>query len=192
MLLEHLVELKATSKAYTFDSWALFWKKQIDEGYGSCNFQTVGRDAKGCPPGLKPGYINGGSRRTLQALASNPNARGEARKALAADVNCLIASTHFLPLFFTSPDEERLVAESVSTVYISHKNADPVAAAEFLCRTLFRIIHLDMPLEEALLSAAERQGHPLVLKWLRDAKAKVLEVQDPESALSKVALQLKN
>lgn len=188
MLLEHLVELKAVSQPYSFDSYALYWKLQIDEGYGSCNFQSVGRDAKGCPPGLKPGYINGGSRRTLQALASQPNARGEARKALAADVNCLIAATHFLPLFLTTADEERLVAEAVSTVYISHKNPDPVAAAEFLCRALYRIIHLDMPLVEALRSAGERQGHPLINKWLRDAQAKVAEAQDPASALSKEPL----
>ena len=185
MLLDHLVELKATSQAYNFDSFALYWKRQIDEGYGSCNFQTVGRDAKGCPPGLKPGYINGGSRRTLQALASHPGARGDARKLLAADVNCLIAATHFLPLFFTTVDEERLVAEAVSTVYISHRNPDPVAAAEFLCRALYRIIHLDMPLVEALRSASERQGHPLITKWLRDAQAKVAEAQDPSSALSR-------
>ena len=84
MLLENLVELKAQGSPYTFDSYAAYWKRQIDEGYGSCNFQSVGRDAKGCPPGLKPGYINGASRRTLQMLAARPNARGEERKALAA------------------------------------------------------------------------------------------------------------
>lgn len=188
MLLEHLVELKTKgNQPYTFDSYALYWKRQIDEGYGSCNFQSVGRDAKGCPAGLKPGYINGGSRRTLQGLASNPGARGEARKALAADVNCLVSATHFLPLFLTTDDEERLVAEAVATVYISHKNEDPVAAAEFLCRALYRIIHQDMPLVEALRSAAERQGHPLISKWLSAAEAKVAEAQDPGSALSKEA-----
>ena len=185
MLLENLAEDKG---AYTFDIYAQYWKRQIDEGYGSCNFQTVGRDAKGCPPGLKPGYINGGSRRTLQALAANPSARGERRMALAADVNCLIAATHFLPLFLVESDEEKLVSDAVSTVYISHKNSDPVAAAEFLCRTLFRIIHLEMSLTEALQSAAARQGHPLISKWLQDAQAKVAEAQDPSSSLSKEEL----
>ena len=100
-----------------------------------------------------------------------------------------VPSSHaFLPLFLTSADEERLVSEAVSTVYISHKNADPVAAAEFLCRTLFRIIHSNMPLEEALISAAERQGHPLISKWLNDAQAKVAEALDPSSDLSKEEL----
>lgn len=187
MLLEHLVELKTASSpaAYTFDSFAAYWKRQIDEGYGSCNFQSVGRNAKGCPAGLKPGYINGGSRRTLQALGTNPSAKGDARKALAADVNCLMAATHFLPLFLVSANEEQLVADAVSTVFISHKNPDPVAAAEFLCRTLYRIIHLEMPLADALRSAAAVQAHPLITKWLGDAQAKVLEAQDPASALFK-------
>lgn len=185
MLLENLAEDKG---AYSFDSYALYWKRQIDEGYGSCNFQSVGRESKGCPPGLKPGYINGASRRTLQALAANPSVRGDRRKAVAADVNCLIAATHFLPLFLVSADEEKLVADAVSTVYVSHKNADPVAAAEFLCRTLYRIVHLDMPLAEALQAAAAVQGHPLITKWLQDAQAKVAEAQDPASSLSKEEL----
>ena len=34
-------------------------------------------------------------------------------------------------------------------------------------------------------SASERQGHPLISKWLRDALAKVAEAQDPSSALSR-------
>jgi len=185
MLLKNIAE----DKNYSFDSYASFWKKQIDEGYGSCNFQSVGRDAKGCPPGTKPGYINGGSRRTLQALASNPTAKGNARKALAANVNCLIAATHFLPLFLlagdSKPDEESIVADAVSTVYISHNNADPVAACEFLTRTLYRMFYNSMPLADALNFSAAKMNHQLINKWLSDAQNKVTEATDPNSALSK-------
>ena len=173
---------------YSFDKYANYWLQQInEEGYGSCNFQSVGRDAKSCPPGLKPGYINGGSRRTLQALATYPaNAvvAGERRKALAADVNCLVAATHFLPLFLISNDEEFLVKESVATVYISHRNRDPVAAAEFLSRTIYLMIHRDMDLLEALEAAAAKTTYPLIQKWLHDAVAKVHEATSPSSALS--------
>ena len=185
MLLDLLVELKKTNAPYSFDAYARYWKAQIDGGYGSCNFMSVGRDAKGCPPGMKPGYINGGSRRTLQALQQSPSATGEHRKALAADVNCLVAATHFLPLFLTITDEESLVHEAKQTVYLSHKNADPVAAAEFLARALYRIIHHDTPLERALIEAAAKTNHPPLNKWLRDAQAKVAEVLDPTSSLSK-------
>ena len=173
---------------YSFDKYANYWLQQINkEGYGSCNFQSVGRDAKSCPPGLKPGYINGGSRRTLQALATYPaNAvvAGERRKALAADVNCLVAATHFIPLFLISNDEEFLVKESIATVYISHRNRDPVAAAEFLSRTIYLKIHRDMDLLEALEAAAAKTTYPLIQKWLHDAIAKVHEATSPSSALS--------
>lgn len=183
MLLEHLVELKKDSRTYSFDSFAQYWKQQIDSGYGSCNFQSVGRDAKGCPPGLKPGYINGGSRRTLQVLADYPNSVGQQRKNLAANVNCLVAATHFLPLFMIFTDEERLVKEAVDTVFISHQHADPIGAAEFLTRAIFRIIYSDMELENALTSAAEKTNNPLVTKWLNDAIAKVAEANNPNSKL---------
>ncbi len=99
--------------------------------YGSCNFQSVPAGAP-CPSGTKPGYINGGSRRTLQALQQQPHAVGGHRKSLAANVNCLVAATHFLPLFFTHSSESDLVQAAVDTVYISHNNPDPIAAAEFL------------------------------------------------------------
>ncbi len=101
--------------------------------YGSCNFQTVPAGSP-CPSGTKPGYINGGSRRTLQALQQQPNAVGDQRKRLAANVNCLVAATHFLPLFFTHSSESDLVRAAVDTVFISHNNPDPIAAAEFLAR----------------------------------------------------------
>ena len=186
MLLDHLVAIKQSNAQYSFDSFAYYWKQQIDGGYGSCNFQSVGRDARGCPPNLKPGYINGGSRRTLQALEQYPGlAIGAQRKALAADVNCLVAATHFLPLFLTLDDEETLVHEAVQTVYISHRNSDPVAAAEFLARALYRVIYHKVTLEEALDEAAAKTQYPLITKWLGDAKAKVAEALDPSSSLSK-------
>lgn len=185
MLLKNIVQ----DGSYSFNSYAAFWKREIDEGYGSCNFQSVGRDATGCPPGLKPGYINGGSRRTLQALVSNPNAKGDARKALAANVNCLVAATHFLPLFLLAgdsiPDEENLVEDSKSTVYISHNNPDPLAACEFLTRTLYRMFYSNMALHEALQDSAARMNHKLISKWLLDAQNKVIEATAPDSALSK-------
>jgi ADP-ribosylglycohydrolase len=184
MLLECIEKLGM--ETYTFDKYAQYWLKQInEEGYGSCNFQSVGRDAKGCPPGLKPGYINGGSRRTLQALATQPGASGDRRKALASDVNCLVAATHFLPLFLISNNEEYLVKESVNTVYISHKSQDPLAAAEFLSRTLYQMIFLNTDLQSALEIAAQKTRSPQIQKWLHDAIAKVQEATDPNSPLSK-------
>jgi len=183
MLLDHLVDVRNSNAEYSFDSFSYYWKRQIDGGYGSCNFQTVG--GKVCPPNLKPGYINGGSRRTLQALQQYPLAKGAQRQALAADVNCLVAATHFLPLFLTLDDEEALVREAVLTVYISHRNPDPVAAAEFLARALYRIIHHKVSLEQALDEAAAKTQFPLISKWLGDAKAKVAEALDPSSSLSK-------
>lgn len=101
--------------------------------YGSCNFQTVAAGSP-CPSGTKPGYINGGSRRTLQALQQQPHASGSQRKRLAANVNCLVAATHFLPLFLTHSSENEAVQAAVDTVFISHNNPDPIAAAEFLAR----------------------------------------------------------
>ena len=185
MLLDHLVDLKRSGSlaSYSFDSYAAAWKKNIDEGYGSCNFQSVGREAKGCPPGLKPGYINGASRRTLQALAAQPTATGQARRALAADVNCLVAATHFLPLFLVLQEEEALVRQARDTVYISHRNADPLAAAEFLARALYSMLHHGTPLQEALSAAAAASTHPLLPKWLADARAKAAEAADPASQL---------
>lgn len=183
MLLEHLAELKKHSRVYSFDSFAHYWKRQIDSGYGSCNFQSVGRGAKGCPVGLKPGYINGGSRRTLQALVDYPNSVGQQRKNLAANVNCLVAATHFLPLFMIFSDEERLVKEAIDTVFISHQHADPIGAAEFLTRAIFRILYFDMELEHALTAAAAKTNNPLVTKWLNDAIAKVAEANNPNSKL---------
>jgi ADP-ribosylglycohydrolase len=187
MLLDHLVELKrgGALATYSFDSYAQHWQREIANGYGSCNFQSVGRDAKGCPPGLKPGYINGASRRTLQALAHNPTATGQARRALAAEVNCLIAATHFLPLFLVQADQEVLVRQAVDTVYISHRHADPLAAAEFLARALFLLTHSGADLEGALTAAAAATGNPQVAKWLADAQRKVAEALDPSSALSR-------
>jgi len=190
MLLDHLVELKrgGALASYSFDSYAQHWKRAIDDGYGSCNFMSVGREAKGCPPGLKPGYINGASRRTLQALTQHPTATGQARRALAADVNCLIAATHFLPLFLVESDQEVLVRQAVDTVYLSHRHADPLAAAEFLARAMFLIIHRGADLEGALTAAAAATSNPLVAKWLADAQQKVAEALDPSSQLYRAEL----
>ena len=41
---------------------------------------------------------------------------------MAADVNCLVAATHFLPLFLVSTDVKDLVTAATSTVYLSHRN----------------------------------------------------------------------
>jgi hypothetical protein len=49
-------------------------------------------------------------------------------------VNCLVAATHFLPLFLTHSSENEAVQAAVDTVFISHNNPDPIAAAEFLAR----------------------------------------------------------
>ena len=188
MLLAHLVDVKKQGVSFSFDSFAAYWKKEIDEGYGSCNFMSVGREAKGCPPGLKPGYINGGSRRTLDALSRQPMAKGEQRKMLAADVNCLVAATHFLPLLFVVHDEEAFVTQARDTVYISHRNSDPVAAAEFLARTLFRLTHTHKPFDSALSEAAAATNYPLISTWLDSARAKVREANDPTSDLSREEL----
>jgi len=134
---------------------------------------------------LKPGYINGASRRTLQTLTNYPGATGDLRKSLAADTNCLIAATHFLPLFLISDNEEYLVQESINTVYISHKNKDPLLAAEFLSRTLYQMIYHDKELQPALEYAALKTNHPHIDKWLRDAIEKVNETKDPSSDISK-------
>lgn len=189
MLLEHLVDTKGV---YQFNAFAGHWLQRIANGYGSCNFQTVGRSGD-CKPGTQPGYINGGSRRTLQVLSAGDGSfrqvTGDERKRAAADINCLMAATHFLPLFLAMDlsNENALVEACVSTVYLSHKNRDPLKAAEFLARALQRIIHLDMPLEEALNAAAQATGDNFINARLRDAKQKVLESQNPASELSKAA-----
>jgi hypothetical protein len=68
---------------------------------------SVGREHVGpCPAGTKPGYLNGGTRRTLEALQRYPGAAGEQRKALAADVNCLVSATHWAPLLALPYDSE--------------------------------------------------------------------------------------
>ena len=158
----------------------------------------MGRDAVSCPPGLKPGYINGGSRRTLQEIQRiltggrrDAEARrwlkanDDVRKNMAADVNCLVSATHFLPIFLLSNDENFLVDSSVSTVYLSHRNRDPLKAAEFLSRALHRIIFQGMSLEEALDSAAETTNDHFITSKLQNAKDKVKEALDTSSQLSK-------
>ena len=182
-LLEHLVE----SGRYSWDGYAAHWLKQIQDGYGSCNFQSVGREFTGdCPPGMKPGYLNGGTRRTLDAIQRYPGAKGEQRKALAADVNCLVSATHWPPLLLLPYEsEEALVRDAVSTVYLSHRNRDPVAAAAFLSRTAFRIVHGGESLEGALRSAAAAQGDAFITARLDEALAKVAEAADVGSQLAK-------
>lgn len=186
MLLKYLADFKT----YDFDGFALFWYNEIAvHGYGSCNFQSVGRDAESCPQGLRPGYINGGSRRTIQAIQQVRGGarlvKGDVRKQSAADVNCLVSATHFLPLFLMSSDEDFLVEASISTVYLSHKNRDPLKAADFLSRTLHRIIYQEMSLEDALDSAALATKDAFITSKLENAKAKVKEALDVTTQLYK-------
>lgn len=179
-LLDYLVSTKGR---YDFDGYATHWLNEIRNGYGSCNFQSVLPDGS-CPPGSKPGYLNGGTRRTLQALQQRPGTTGEMRKALAADVNCLVAATHFLPLFLIATDVQTLVDDAKSTVYLSHKNRDPVAAAEFLARAFHAIFHGNLSLESALSKAALDTGDAFISKCLADAQHKVAEALDSQSDLS--------
>lgn len=182
MLLEHLV----ASPSYTFDGYAAHWLKRHQDGYGSCNFMSVGREWTGpCPAGTFPGYINGGSRRTLEALKQYPHVKGDQRKAIAADVNCLASATHFAPLFLLpNMKEDALVRDAVSTVYLSHKNRDPVAAAAFLSRAIYRIIHGGETLEGALRSSAATQKDAFISARLEEALAKVAEAADDKSQLA--------
>jgi hypothetical protein len=56
---------------FAFDDYATYVLEEINErGYGTCNFRSVGREATACPPGTRPGYLNGGLRRTLEALSA--------------------------------------------------------------------------------------------------------------------------
>jgi len=121
-------------------------------------------------------------------LSSNPNAKGNLRKSLSADVNDLVAATHFLPLFFIYNNDYDLIKQSITTVYISHKNHDPVAASEFLCRVLYNIIYHSMELEVALDQAATDTNDDFIKQKLNDAKNKVIEVLDQSSSLSKEKL----
>lgn len=179
MLLEHM----AATKTFSFDGFAAHWLARIQAGYGSCNFQSVGKDGV-CPPGTTPGYISSASRRTLEALMQNPKATGAARKALAANVNCLLPATRFLPLLAMYDDEDALAEAAVSAVYVTHSNRDPVMAAEFLSRALFRMVRGET-LRPALESAATRVGDTQISKWLSDAVAKVAEAAASGSDLSK-------
>lgn len=147
----------------------------------AASFGIISRSNPLPPPS---GYLNGATRRTLQALMQMPHAKGEQRKALAADVNCLVAATHFLPLFAVESDEDTLVRHARSTVYLSHKNHDPIVAAEFLTRALHRIIFRGLGLREALREAAERTNDAFISSKLAEAEAKVLEATNPTSALS--------
>lgn len=186
MLLEYLAALPAEA-GFDFDGWASHWRAEIEErGYGSCNFQSVGREATGCPPGTRPGYLNGATRRTLEALRGSPGARGEARRALAADLNCLFGATHVAPLLALrayATDEGALVRDAVATVFVSHRHRDPVAAAQFLARASFRLLG-GAPLREALEGAAAATGDAFISARLAEAVAKVAEAADAASPLS--------
>ena len=186
MLLEYLAALPPAAR-FDFDGWAEHWRAEIEErGYGSCNFQSVGREATGCPPGTRPGYLNGATRRTLDALRSSPGARGEARKALAADVNCLFGATHVAPLLALreyEADEAALVRDSVATVHVSHRHRDPVAAAEFLARAAFRLLG-GAPLRAALDGAAAATRDAFISARLAEAVAKAAEAADASSPLA--------
>jgi hypothetical protein len=180
MLLEHLAE---TRGVYSFDGYAAHWLDRIRRGYGSCNFQTA-LEGGVCPPGTTPGYISGASRRTLAALEQEPDAKGERRKALAAPVNCLQPATRFLPLLYVLDTEDALAAAAVSSVYLTHRDRDPVKAADFLARALFRRVRGES-LKAALEGAAAKTNDALVSKWLQSAQDKVREANDPSSDLSK-------
>jgi ADP-ribosylglycohydrolase len=186
MLLEYLSTLPAEAR-FDFDAFAAHWRDEIEvRGYGSCNFQSVGREATECPPGTRPGYLNGATRRTLDALRGAPGARGAARRALAADVNCLFGATHVAPLLALreyAADEAALVRDAVATVYISHRNRDPVAAADFLARASFRLLG-GAPLRAALEGAAAATGDAFISARLAEALAKAAEAADAASPLA--------
>ncbi len=179
MLLEHLA---ASHGEYSFDGFAAHWLDRIKRGYGSCNFQTAVEGV--CPPGTTPGYLSGATKRTLAALDREPSAKGERRKNLAAAVNCLQPATRFVPLLYVIDNEDALAAAAVSAVYVTHNNRDPVKAADFLARALFRRVRGE-DLVAALEGAAATTGDALISKWLRSAQAKVKEANDPASDLSK-------
>jgi hypothetical protein len=114
-----------------------------------------------------------------------------------------------LPLFLVYSSEEAAVRAAVDTVFISHNNPDPIAAAEFLSRMLYlhhfhqplrraashhgagalwRIIHHNTPLIQALSEAAALSQHQPIRSWLDAAIAKAREARDPSSALSRQQL----
>jgi hypothetical protein len=180
--------LAAEPAGFDFDRFAAFWRAEIEErGYGSCNFLSVGREATACPPGTRPGYLNGATRRTLDALRSAPaGVSGAARRALAADVNCLFGATHVAPLLLDAAyarDEAALVRDAVATVFISHKHRDPVAAAEFLARAAHRLL-AGAPLRDALAGAAAATGDAFISARLREAVDKAAEVADARSPIA--------
>jgi hypothetical protein len=187
MLLDYLAS-RPRGAPYDFDAFAAFWRAEIEErGYGSCNFQSVGREATSCPPGLRPGYLNGATRRTLDALRGLPSApTGAARRAAAADVNCLFGATHIAPLLADAAyarDEAALVRDAVSTVFVSHRNRDPVAAADFLARAAFRLLD-GAPLRAALDGAAAATGDAFISARLAEAAAKAAEAADAATPLA--------
>jgi len=179
MLLEHLV---ASKGVYNFDEYAAHWLSRIKNGYGSCNFQTA-KDGV-CPPDSKPGYLSGATKRTLAALEREPNAKGQRRMELAALVNCVQPATRFIPLLYIFDNEDSAAAAAVSAVYLTHGDRDPVQAADFLSRALFRIVRGE-PLVSALLGAAVTTGDERISNWLQAAIAKVHEANDVNSDLSK-------
>ena len=199
MLLEHV----SATRAYDFDAFERHWRESIlppsgAPGYGSCNFQSVGRDFQGpCPPHLKAGYLNGATRRTLEVLAHAPGQRGEARKQQAAVVNCLFAATHFAPLLaLPYADEAAFVADATSTVYLSHNHNEPTEAAAFLARAAYRLVHRTaasadgadaahhrQTLEAVLTASSAATGSQFIAARLADALAKVAEALNPATAL---------
>lgn len=50
---------------------------------------------------------------------------------------------------------------------------------------MWRIIHLNTPLQQALEEAAALSSHDLIRVWLKSAIAKVAESNDPSTALSR-------
>ena len=189
MLLESVA---ANGNRFSFDAYAAFCYDEINiRKYGSCNFQTVGREATACPPGTRPGYLNGGLRRTLEALAAHRGAppTGDARKRLAANVNCLIAATHWFPLLALrstyAGDEAALVRDATESVFLSHNNHDPIAAAGFLARAAHRLVFRgERDLAAVLEAAAAETGDAFISARLAEARAKVAEARDASTPLA--------
>jgi hypothetical protein len=200
MLLEYI----SAARTYDFDGFERHWRESIlppsgAPGYGSCNFLSVGRDFTGpCPIHLRPGYINGATRNTLQVLAHSPGQTGEARKRQAAVTNCLFPATHFAPLLaLPYSDETAFVADATSTVYLSHNHHEPTEAAAFLATATYRLVHrgADAPVRAdagsarryeltAVLTASSLTiGSPFIAARLADALAKVTEATNPSTAL---------
>jgi ADP-ribosylglycohydrolase len=194
MLLDYLVA--RNGGAYDFDGFATHWLEEIQPpvgsgrvGYGSCNFQTVGRDFSGpCPAGMRPGYINAATRRTLEVIASAPGRKGQQRKQQSAGSNCLFPATHFAPLLaLPYTTEAAFVQDAVSTAFLSHNHPEPTEATSFLARAVYKLVAAQgassSDLEKVLTDSAAALGSRFIQARLSDAIMKVAEAKDTTSQL---------